>query len=293
MSSVLQALHKHCSLPPEQKRYTLKDEASRFAYEAQIARDDNKLLLAEKLQFAAFALDPDNQKLFNFGIIANEKLTDLFPYWFAALQKIVRHPEWLKSYETSHDISERVINHIFCNQYELPESIRREYWNWLALHRHLWQTGDCIQKFRFVKKEFYPTNAEYLQAKENAWQALLSKNLPPQEMFKASEELFKYQNALPRHLRQMWTEKNAGLLHSRPGLEILAKSLECNAFLRTKACSVEAALAQYEELFSMLKNYADFKIDLSELVDYANVNTYIGLSKKVESAYKTSLENEK
>ena len=78
LQSVLQTLNEHCSLPLAQTRYTLKDEARRFASEARIARDDNKLLQAEKLQFAAFALDSDEPQFFDLGISGNEKLTDLF-----------------------------------------------------------------------------------------------------------------------------------------------------------------------------------------------------------------------
>ena len=283
---VLSALQEHCSRPPSKTRYTLKDEARRFALEARIARDDNKLLLAEKLQFAAFALDPDNPEMFNFGIIANEKLIDIFPYWFAALKKIVRYPQFLKSYENPYYISERIINHIFYYQYDLPEKLRQEYWHWLGCYRHLWQSGNNTQKFRFVKKEFYPTTAEYLQAKEAAWQTLLSKNIPPQEMYSVSDKLFQYQNALPRHLRQTWTEKNIAALRRRPGLEILAKSLECNAFLHTKACTVDAALKKFEELFALLKKYPDLKIDIDYLYDHHSVNAYIGLLEKVKSIYK-------
>ena len=286
LSSVLSTLQEHCSRPPSKKRYTLKDEARRFASEARIARDDNKYLLAEKLQFAAFALDPDNPKMFNFGIIANEKLIDIFPYWFAALKKIVRYPQFLKSYENPYYISERIINHIFFNQYKLPETLRKEYWNWLGCYRHLWQSGKHIQKFRFVKKEFYPTTTEYLQAKEAAWQTLLSKNIPPQEIYSVSDELFQYQNAQPRHIREVWTEKNTTILRRRPGLEILAKSLECNAFLHTKKCTVEAALKKFEELFALLKKYPDLRIDFYYLYDHHSVNAYIGLLKKVKSKYK-------
>ena len=116
-------MHEHCSLPPSSRRYTLKDEALRFAAEARIARDDHKSLQAEKLQFAAFALDPDNKDLFKFGIIANEKLTMLFPYWFAALKKIVRHPQYLKPYENSGNNSQRILSRIFRKPYELPEAL--------------------------------------------------------------------------------------------------------------------------------------------------------------------------
>ncbi len=286
LASVLSTLQEHCSRPPSKKRYTLKDEARRFASEARIARDDHKLFLAEKLQFAAFALDPDNPKMFNFGIIANEKLIDIFPYWFAALKKIARYPQFLKSYENPYYISERIINHIFFNQYKLPETLRKEYWNWLARYRHLWQSGKHIQKFRFVKKAFYPTTTEYLQAKEAAWQTLLSKNIPPQEMYSVSDELFQYQNALPSHLRQTWTEKNIAALRRRPGLEILAKSLECNAFLHTKACTADAALKKFEELFALLKKYSDLKINIDYLYDHHSVNAYIGLLEKIKSIYK-------
>ena len=283
---VLSALQEHCSRPPSKTRYTLKDEARRFALEARIARDDKKHLLAEKLQFAAFALDPDNPEWFNFGIIANEKFTDIFPYWFAALKKIVSYPQFLNSYEKPYYISERIINHIFYYQYDLPEKLRKEYWHWLGCYRHLWQSGNNTQEFRFVKKKFYPTQAAYLQAKEAAWQTLLSKNIPPQEMYSVSDELFQYQNALPRHLRQTWTEKNIAALRRRPGLEILAKSLECNAFLHTKACTADAALKKFEELFALLKKYSDLKINIDYLYDHHSVNAYIGLLEKVKLTYK-------
>ena len=293
LASVLSTLQEHCSRPPSKKRYTLKDEASRFAYEARIARDDHKLLLAEKLQFAAFALDPDNPKLFNFGIIANEKLIDIFPYWFAALKKIVRYPQFLKSYENPYYISERIINHIFCNQYKLPETLRKEYWNWLARYRHLWQRGNNTQKFRFVKKEFYPTTTEYLQAKEAAWQTLLSKNIPPQEMYSVSDELFQYQNSMTQLQRHNWTIATAANLRKYHGLEIMAKSLECNAFLHTKACTADAALKKFEELFALLKKYPDLKIHIDYLYDHHSVNAYIGLLEKVKLTYKKYKENQR
>ena len=293
LPTVLSALHKHCSRPPSKKRYTLKDEARRFASEARIARDDRKYLQAEKLQFAAFALDPENEDFFDFGIVANEKLTNLFPYWFAALKKIVRDPYRLSFYGKYRDISGRLINRIYYDQYELPETLQLEFWNWLSRCRHLWQTGDRIQKFLAVKKEFYPTDAEFLQAKEFAWQTLLNHHFPSQDIYRIAGEVFRYQNALPRHIRQNWTTKNAAILRRRPGLEILAKSLECNAFLRSKECTVDTALAQFEELFSLVKKYPDLKIDFYELVDYPNVHTYIGLAEKVKSACKKSLENKK
>jgi len=286
LQAVLSELHNHCSTPSSKKRYTLKDEARRFASEARIARDNNKYLLAEKLQFAAFALDPDDPKMFNFGIIANEKLIDIFPYWFAALKKIAHYSQFLKSYENPYYISERIINHIFFNQYKLPETLRKEYWNWLARYRHLWQSGKHIQKFRFVKKEFYPTTTEYLQAKEAAWQTLLSKNIPPQEMYEAAEELFKYQNTMRPLQRQNWTIQTAARLRKIYGLEIMAKSLECNAFLHTKACTPERALAKYEELFALLKKYPGLRIDPYYLYDHSSVSAYIGLLEKVKSKYK-------
>ena len=174
-----------------------------------------------------------------------------------------------------------------------PETLRKEYWNWLARYRHLWQSGNNTQKFRFVKKEFYPTTTEYLQAKEAAWQTLLSKNIPPQEMYSVSDELFQYQNALPRHLRQTWTEKNSAALRRHPGLEILAKSLECNAFLHTKACTADAALKKFEELFALLKKYPDLKIHINYLYDHHSVNAYIGLLEKVKLTYKKYKENQR
>ncbi len=283
LSSVLQSLHEHCSLPPVQKHYTLKDEARRFAYEARIARDDNKLLLAEKLQFAAFALEPDEPEFFDFGMIADGKLTDIFPYWFAALQRVVRHPEWLKPAEERKGNS--IIGSIFYRQYTLPEKKRKEYWNWLSNHRHLWQSGDDVQQFRYVENVFYPTHREYLQAKEEAWQTLLRKNVPPQEMYEASEELFKYQNSMPPLQRRNWTIATAANLRKRHGLEIMAKSLECNAFLHTKECTQEAALKNFEELFALLKKYPDLRIDPYYLYDHSSVNAYIGLLKKVKAKY--------
>jgi hypothetical protein len=114
----------------------------------------------------------------------------------------------------------------------------------------------------------------------------LSKNISAQDMYDVSEELFKYQKAIPSLQRQKWTRTTAELLRNRPGLEIMAKSLECNAFLYTKKCTVEFASAKYEELFAMLKKYPDLRIDSYQLYDYSRVNAYIGLLEKVKSLHK-------
>ena len=286
LQSVLQALNEHCSLPPAQTRYTLKDEARRFASEARIARDDNKLLQAEKLQFAAFALDSDDPQLFNLGISGNEKLTDLFPYWFAALQKLIHHPQWLKPHTDSRSNAMRLISGIHHKQYTLPEKLRKDYWHWLEVNRNMFLQGDGVGHFNYVKPELFETYADYLQAKENSWQILLSKKVSVQDMYDVSEELFKYQKAIPSLQRQKWTEDNTEVLRKLPGLEIMAKSLECNAFLYTKKCTVELASAKYEELFAMLKKYPDLRIDSYQLYDYPSVNAYIGLLEKVKSLYK-------
>lgn len=286
LPSVLQALNEHCSLPPEQSRYTLKDEARRFASEARIARDDNKYLLAEKLQFAAFALDSDDPQFFDLGISGNEKLTDLFPYWFAALQKLIHHPKWLKPHTDSRSNAMRIISGIYYRQYTLPEKLRKDYWNFLEANRNMFLQGDDVWQFNYVKPELFETHTDYLQAKEKSWQILLSKKISAQDMYDVSEDLFKYQKAIPSLQRQKWTENNAGMLRKVPGLEIMAKSLECNAFLYTKKCTVELASAKYEELFAMLKKYPDLRIDSYQLYDYPRVNAYIGLLEKVKSLHK-------
>ena len=286
LQSVLQALNEHCSLPLAQICYTLKDEAHRFASEARIARDDNKLLQAEKLQFAAFALDSDDLQLFNLGISGNEKLTDLFPYWFAALQKLIHHPQWLKPHTDSRSNAMRLISGIHHKQYTLPEKLRKDYWHWLEVNRNMFLQGDGVGHFNYVKPELFETHADYLQAKENSWQILLSKKVSVQDMYDVSEELFKYQKAIPSLQRQKWTEDNTEVLRKLPGLEIMAKSLECNAFLYTKKCTVELASAKYEELFAMLKKYPDLRIDSYQLYDHPSVNAYIGLLEKVKSLYK-------
>ena len=286
LQAVLSELHKYCSTPSSKKRYTLKDEARRFASEARIARDDNKYLLAEKLQFAAFALDSDDPQFFDLGISANENLTDLFPYWFAALQKIIHHPQWLKPHTDSRSNAMRIISGIYYRQYTLPEKLRKDYWNFLEANRNIFLQGNDIRQFNYVKPELFETHAGYLQAKENAWQTLLSKKISAQDMYDVSEELFKYQKAIPSLQRQQWTRTTAELLRNRPGLEIMAKSLECNAFLYTKECTVKSASAKYEELFAMLKKYQNLRIDSYQLYDYPSVNAYIGLLKKVKSLHK-------
>ena len=283
---VLSELHKHCSTPSSKKRYTLKDEARRFASETRIARDDNKYLLAEKLQFAAFALDSDDPQFFDLGISGNEKLTDLFPYWFAALQKIIRHPQWLKPHTDSRSNAMRLISGIYYRQYTLPEKLRKDYWNFLEANRNLFLQGDDVWQFNYVKPELFETHADYLQAKEKAWQLLLSKNISAQDMYDVSEELFKYQKTIPSLQRQKWTRTTAELLRNRPGLEIMAKTLECNAFLYTKECTVKSASAKYEELFAMLKKYQNLRVDSYQLYDYPGVNAYIGLLEKVKSLHK-------
>ena len=286
LQAVLSELHKHCSTPSSKKRYTLKDEARRFASEARIARDDNKYLLAEKLQFAAFALDSDDPQFFDLGISGNEKLTDLFPYWFAALQKIIHHPQWLKPHTDSRSNAMQIISGIYYRQYTLPEKLRKDYWNFLKANRNIFLQGDDIWQFYYVKPELFETYAGYLQAKENAWQTLLSKKISAQDMYDVSEDLFKYQKAIPSLQRQKWTRTTAELLRNRPGLEIMAKSLECNAFLYTKECTVKSASAKYEELFAMLKKYQNLRIDSYQLYDYPSVNAYIGLLEKVKSSHK-------
>ena len=286
LQSVLQALNEHCARPPEQSRYTLKDEARRFASEARIARDDNKYLLAEKLQFAAFALDSDDPQFFDLGISANEKLTDLFPYWFAALQKLIHHPQWLKPHTDSRSNAMRIISGIYYRQYTLPEKLRKDYWNFLEANRNMFLQGDDVWQFNYVKPELFETHTDYLQAKEKSWQILLSKKISAQDMYDVSEDLFKYQKAIPSLQRQKWTENNAGMLRKVPGLEIMAKSLECNAFLYTRECTQEAALKNFEELFTMLKKYPDLHIDSYQLYDYPSVNAYIGLLEKVKSLHK-------
>ena len=105
-------------------------------------------------------------------------------------------------------------------------------------------------------------------------------------MYDVSEELFKYQKAIPSLQRQKWTRTTAELLRNRPGLEIMAKSLECNAFLYTRECTVKSASAKYEELFAMLKKYQNLRVDSYQLYDYPSVNAYIGLLEKVKSLHK-------
>jgi hypothetical protein len=286
LPSVLKALNEHCSLPPEQSRYTLKDEARRFASEARIARDDNKYLLAEKLQFAAFALAGDDPQFFDLGISGNEKLTDLFPYWFAALQKLIHHPQWLKPHTDSRSNAMRIISGIYYRQYTLPEKLRKDYWNFLEANRNMFLQGDDVWQFNYVKPELFETHTDYLQAKEKSWQILLSKKISAQDMYDVSEDLFKYQKAIPSLQRQKWTRTTAELLRNRPGLEIMAKSLECNAFLYTRECTQETALKNFEELFAMLKKYQNLRVDSYQLYDYPSVNAYIGLLEKVKSLHK-------
>ena len=291
LQSVLQALNEHCSLPPEQRRYTLKDEARRFAAEARIASGNHKYLLAEKLQFAAFALDSDNSQLFNFGCITNENLTEFFPYWFAALQKLSHHPRWLMPHTGSESSAMGIIYRIHDGQYTLPEKLRRDYWNWLNRNRNIFLQGDDVWQFHCVKPELFETHSDYLQAKENAWQILLSKNIAAQDMYDVSEELFKYQKAMPSLQRQKWTAASAEVLRRIPGLEIMAKSLECNAFLYTKECTPESALPKFEELFTMLKKHPELKLNSFRLYDYSSVNAYIGLLEKVKSIHRKHKEN--
>ena len=184
-----------------------------------------------------------------------------------------------------------IIYRIHDGQYTLPEKLRRDYWTWLNRNRNIFLQGDDVWQFHCVKPELFETHSDYLQAKENAWQILLSKNIAAQDMYDVSEELFKYQKAMPSLQRQKWTAASAEVLRRIPGLEIMAKSLECNAFLYTKECTPESALPKFEELFTMLKKHPELKLNSFRLYDYSSVNAYISLLEKVKSIHRKHKEN--
>ncbi len=285
---LLNALQEHCAQPLIQGKYSLLNEADRFASEAQVARQNGKYLQAEKLQFAAFALAQDQQKYFSFGMTANEDEASAFPYWFSALKRLPRHPEWFAAHDGIRENANRILAEIHSMQYTLPEKLRREYWNWLSENRSLWLAGDSVQVFCHAVPALYETHAGYLQAKENAWQELMRSQLPSQAMYAVTEELFHYQSEMSSAQRKEWTQKTAEELYMRHGLEILAKSLECNAFLYTKECNVDAAAHKYAELFAALKQYPDGELSMYQLLDYSSVNAYIGLMEKVKDAYQSA-----
>lgn len=283
------ALCKHCAQPPSQGKYSLVNEAARFASEAQSARQNGKYLQAEKLQFAAFALAQDHQKYFSFGMTANEDEPAAFPYWFSALKRLPHHPEWFFSDGGFLENVNSLIGEIHSVQYSLPEKLRMEYWHWLSANRRLWLSGGAVTQFCNAVPALYEKHDEYLLAKEHAWLELMKRQSSSQELYSVTEELFHYQAEMSPEQRQNWTKLTAERLYAVPELEILAKILECNAFLYTKECNADAAARKYEELFAMLAQASAGELSVYPLLDYSSVNAYIGLMDKVNAAFKSAM----
>ena len=276
LSRLFAALEAHWRHTPRRPGGNAVEEAARFFREAEAARAQGNSEAAVRLSFAAFALDNSNVRyLSEIADNGRQNISATIPYYRAALEYLVKHPELLNRFDL-HNTAMLLCRIIRQRQNKLSPAERQNFREFLASHRDRFQDAEFpirhprgrlereLNRFPKIVPELYSSAAECRTALLLSWNRLLTavQEGRPQQMretcwnqllreriYEMTETLFRLQCLLPRRKLPEWTRSTCRKLETIPALRPLSLLLAANALLYSAECTDEKVLALYREYF--------------------------------------------
>ena len=229
-----------------------------------------------RLSFAAFALDNSNVRyLSEIADNGRQNISATIPYYRAALEYLVKHPELLNRFDL-HNTAMLLCRIIRQRQNKLSPAERQKFREFLASHRDRFQDAEFpirhprgrlereLNRFPKIVPELYSSAAECRTALLLSWNRLLTavqegrsqqmretcwNQLLRETIYEMTETLFRLQCLLPRRELPEWTRSTCRKLEAIPALRPLSLLLAANALLYSAECTDEKVLALYREYF--------------------------------------------
>ena len=276
LSRLFAALEAHWRHTPRRPGGNAVEEAARFFREAEAARAQGNSEAAVRLSFAAFALDNSNVRyLSEIADNGRQNISATIPYYRAALEYLVKHPELLNRFDL-HNTAMLLCRIIRQRQNKLSPAERQKFREFLASHRDRFQDAEFpirhprgrlereLNRFPKIVPELYSSAAECRTALLLSWNRLLTavqegrsqqmretcwNQLLRERIYEMTETLFRLQCLLPRRKLPEWTRSTCRKLEAIPALRPLSLLLAANALLYSAECTDEKVLALYREYF--------------------------------------------
>ncbi len=276
LSRLFAALEAHWRHTPRRPGGNAVEEAARFFREAEAARAQGNSEAAVRLSFAAFALDNSNVRyLSEIADNGRQNISATIPYYRAALEYLVKHPELLNRFDL-HNTAMLLCRIIRQRQNKLSPAERQKFREFLASHRDRFQDAEFpirhprgrlereLNRFPKIVPELYSSAAECRTALLLSWNRLLTavqegrsqqmretcwNQLLRERIYEMTETLFRLQCLLPRRELPEWTRSTCRKLEAIPALRPLSLLLAANALLYSAECTDEKVLALYREYF--------------------------------------------
>lgn len=276
LSRLFAALEAHWRHTPRRPGGNAVEEAARFFREAEAARAQGNSEAAVRLSFAAFALDNSNVRyLSEIADNGRQNISATIPYYRAALEYLVKHPELLNRFDL-HNTAMLLCRIIRQRQNKLSPAERQKFREFLASHRDRFQDAEFpirhprgrlereLNRFPKIVPELYSSAAECRTALLLSWHRLLTavqegrsqqmretcwNQLLRERIYEMTETLFRLQCLLPRRELPEWTRSTCRKLEAIPALRPLSLLLAANALLYSAECTDEKVLALYREYF--------------------------------------------
>lgn len=276
LSRLFAALEAHWRHTPRRPEGNAVEEAARFFREAEAARAQGNSEAAVRLSFAAFALDNSNVRyLSEIADNGRQNISATIPYYRAALEYLVKHPELLNRFDL-HNTAMLLCRIIRQRQNKLSPAERQKFREFLASHRDRFQDAEFpirhprgrlereLNRFPKIVPELYSSAAECRTALLLSWHRLLTavqegrsqqmretcwNQLLRERIYEMTETLFRLQCLLPRRELPEWTRSTCRKLEAIPALRPLSLLLAANALLYSAECTDEKVLALYREYF--------------------------------------------
>lgn len=276
LSRLFAALEAHWRHTPRRPGGNAVEEAARFFREAEAARAQGNSEAAVRLSFAAFALDNSNVRyLSEIADNGRQNISATIPYYRAALEYLVKHPELLNRFAL-HNTAMLLCRIIRQRQNKLSPAERQKFREFLASHRDRFQDAEFpirhprgrlereLNRFPKIVPELYSSAAECRTALLLSWNRLLTavqegrsqqmretcwNQLLRERIYEMTETLFRLQCLLPRRELPEWTRSTCRKLEAIPALRPLSLLLAANALLYSAECTDEKVLALYREYF--------------------------------------------
>ena len=172
LSRLFAAREAHWRHTPRRPGGNAVEEAARFFREAEAARVQGNREAAVRLSFAAFALDNSNVRyLSEIADNGRQNISATIPYYRAALEYLVKHPELLNRFDL-HNTAMLLCRIIRQRQNKLSPAERQKFREFLASHRDRFQDAEFpirhprgrlereLNRFPKIVPELYSSAAE-------------------------------------------------------------------------------------------------------------------------------------
>ncbi len=317
LDDMFRQLAAHLSATPSANDPDLKAEAHRFAREAELAaKNGNTFLESTRCYFAAFALDSENMEYWR-GVFANAPydFTSHYPYYKAALEYVLDHPEQLRSNKQL-PLFDQTLDRLAHQITRGSPELRRTHRDLLDARRNDLLNLDSgsadrplsseISRFRRVRPQIIIDPDLCAAEKLAAWNVLEAKLLAPKpdsvspeawhamltdSVWTAVRDLYQLQDMMPRRELAGWTESTCEKLTAAniSALLPMVPLLRANALFYTKEFTRE----KYLEFLSEYLTLSGRSTCPSGVLNQSRMQRYPGLEKLAKNLHRTTAADRK